>query len=314
MALEEKLSPRELYHRVWARVYELFWFRERLANWSNWEHRFDDNLHTDADAVHFATIMLESLQERYTKLLMPEPEAEASDESLCCQAWLLPSNIGYIKINHFDSTQAAKQIFAAIEPIQDALAFIVDCRNNQGGFIGQANKALSIVMDEGPTYILKERKPDIGYFEAYCSIAPEQYCERVDCPGKESEYENWPRYPNLTGRKPLIVLVNGGTGSASEFFAAVLRDNGRAVLIGTKTAGKGIPQNIIAIGNGIRLQITDGVFLPPSEQWFGDCNQTYYDGIIPHEIVENTDTQMRAALDRHSHTFWCMRPLESMNS
>ena len=301
MSTEDKQSPRQVYHRVWELVQEVFWFRDRLGDWKDWEHKFDDELVTDADALRCGTLMVESLNETYTELLAPKPDDDASETpAACCTAQMLPGRIGYIKIRTFSGSGVAVQIREAMESIQEAVAFVVDVRNNSGGFIGQANKALSLFMDEGGTYILKERHVGEGYFEAYCRIEPTQFAERVEYQQRDAvENDTWCRYDNLTGDRPMVVLTNGRTGSASEFFAGVLRDNCRALLLGTRTGGKGIAQNTISVGNGFKLQITDGVFLPPSGQWFGDHGQTVNNGVMPHVTVVlegEGDSQMSAAL------------------
>lgn len=307
MSEQDKLSPRQVYHRVWELVQANFWFRERLGNWSEWEHKFDGELVTDADALRCATVMVESLNEAYTQVLASQPdEDEVETPKPCCTADYMAGRIGYIDVHTFSGDRVAVDIREAMESIQDAVAFVVDLRNNSGGSIARANKALSLFMAEGATYIFKVRRTDEGYLEAHCRIEATQFAENTTYAQRaDVEYETWDRYDNLTGNRPMVVLINGKTGSASEFFAAVLRDNNRAHLLGTKTGGKGIAQDTIEVGNGFKLQITNGVFLPPSGQWFGDHGQTVKDGVEPHSTVlhngEN-DNQLVAALAHLTET------------
>jgi C-terminal processing protease CtpA/Prc len=95
------------------------------------------------------------------------------------------------------------------------------------------------------------------------------------------------RFPNIVGGRPLIVLIDGKTASAAEFFAATLRDHKLARLYGTTTGGKGISQATIKLFDGHALQVTSGTFLPPSGQFFGDHRQTVFNGIEPHYRVYN---------------------------
>lgn len=307
MSEQQKLTPQQVYHRVWELVQEMFWFRDRLGDWSSWEHKFDDELVTDADVMRCAAVMLESLNEAYTELLAPAPDDDESEASKpCCTASYMAGRIGYIDIRTFSGNRVAVDIQEAMESIKDADAFVVDLRGNSGGSIARANKALALFIAEGGTYTFKVRRAGEGYFEARCRIESAQfaehtvYAERID-----EEDETWERWENLTGDRPMVVLINRRTGSASELFAAVLRDNQRSLLLGTETGGKGIAQDTVEVGNGIKLQITNGVFLPPSGQWFGDHRQTVYDGVKPHVTVVREgedDSQLTAAVAHLTET------------
>ena len=112
------------------------------------------------------------------------------------------------------------------------------------------------------------------------------------------------------GDKPIVVLVNFNTASASELFTAALQDNGRVHVIGEKTYGKGIGQTLIPVGNGHRLRVTNIMGRTPSGRWLGDAGITVRHSIIPDETVpaprnlligSRNDNQLRAAeewLDR----------------
>ena len=305
MTDQTKVSPREVYHRVWELVQEVFWFQDRLGNWSEWEHKFDDEIETDADALRCATVMLESLNEAYTNLRAPKPEDDDETTKPCCTAGYMAGKIGYIDITTFSGNRVAVDISDAMDSIPDAVAYVIDLRNNSGGSIARANKALSLFIDEGGTYTFQVRRSGEGYFEARCRIEATQFAEHTVYAQSADEDETWGRYDNLTGKRPMVVLINGRTGSASELFAAVLRDNNRALLLGTRSGGKGIAQDTIEVGNGFKLQITNGVFLPPSGQWFGDCGQTVKDGVEPHLTVAyegEDDNQLIAALDYLTET------------
>jgi carboxyl-terminal processing protease len=88
----------------------------------------------------------------------------------------------------------------------------------------------------------------------------------------------------LTG-KPLVVLVDGGSASASEILSGALQDNKRAVLIGTKTFGKGLVQSVRNLGDGSGMAVTVAKYLTPSGR---DINKH---GIDPDIKVELTDQQ-----------------------
>ena len=110
----------------------------------------------------------------------------------------------------------------------------------------------------------------------------------------------------FTGDRPVVILVNGGTASASELFTAALQDNGRATVVGTRTYGKGIGQTYVPVGNGARLRITNIHGYTPSGRFIGDGGNTTAFGITPDVIVEPSpgmqfgeegDNQLSAAVE-----------------
>lgn len=85
-------------------------------------------------------------------------------------------------------------------------------------------------------------------------------------------------------RFPVIVLVNGGSASASEILAAALKDSGRAKLVGTQTYGKGVAQQIVSVAGESKMKLSTYYFLGPNK---GSINKT---GITPDYIVSNYET------------------------
>lgn len=85
--------------------------------------------------------------------------------------------------------------------------------------------------------------------------------------------------------KPLVVLVDGGSASASEILSGALQDNRRAVLVGTKTFGKGLVQSVRGLGDGSGLAVTIAKYFTPSGR---DINHA---GIVPDVSVELNDAQ-----------------------
>jgi carboxyl-terminal processing protease len=88
--------------------------------------------------------------------------------------------------------------------------------------------------------------------------------------------------------KPLVVLVDGGSASASEILSGALQDDKRATLVGTKTFGKGLVQSVRGLGDGSGLAVTIAHYLTPSGR---DINKL---GIDPDVVFELTDTQRKA--------------------
>ena len=84
---------------------------------------------------------------------------------------------------------------------------------------------------------------------------------------------------------PVALLVNGGTSAEAEILAAALRDNGRAVLCGSRTAGRGLHYEIVALADGFGLKIPVSRYLPPSKRSF------HGDGLTPDEIIDTSTVQ-----------------------
>src|SRR5207248_5073839 len=101
------------------------------------------------------------------------------------------------------------------------------------------------------------------------------------------------RTANLSGNKPVVMLVNGNTASASEMLTGALLDNGRADVVGTKTFGKGIAQLTWFLDQGTSVQITFARYYLPN----GQCIQGI--GITPPHLVQpskTSDSQLDAAV------------------
>ncbi|MDQ0396171.1 S41 family peptidase [Labrys monachus] len=153
-------------------------------------------------------------------------------------------DIGYIRI-----TQFTEQTFDGLKKSLDSLSkdigqdkikgYVVDLRNNPGGLLDQAIEVSDAFLERGEIVSTRGRSPDdIQRFTA--------------------------RAGDLTNGKPVIVLVNGGSASASEIVAGALQDHKRATILGTRSFGKGSVQTIIPLqGNGA-LRLTTARYYTPS--------------------------------------------------
>jgi carboxyl-terminal processing protease len=163
------------------------------------------------------------------------------------QARVEGDDIGYIRLSQFNAN-AGSALKAAITRLSEQIprdklkGYILDLRNNPGGLLGQAVEVANAFMSRGEIVSVRGRDADdAGRFEA-----------KAD-PG------------DLTGGKPLIVLVNGGSASASEIVAGALQDQNRATIVGTRSFGKGSVQTIIPVGsNEGALRLTTARYFTPS--------------------------------------------------
>lgn len=170
---------------------------------------------------------------------------------------LLDSGVGYIRIRNFNdncSRQAIEQIDALLE--QGAEALVFDVRNNSGGYVTEMVEILDYLLPEG---------------QLFCSVRyngiPQNYKSDADCIDI-----------------PMAVLVNGESYSAAEFFAAVLSEYDKAVVVGEPTCGKSYFQNTFMLGDGSAVGLSVGQYYTPE-----GVSLTEAGGLTPDILVEADD-------------------------
>jgi carboxyl-terminal processing protease len=182
-------------------------------------------------------------------------------------------DIGYIRITSFNE-QTTEGLHKAINdinkeiPADKLVGYVVDLRNNPGGLLDQAVSVASTFLARGEVVSTRGRNPD--------------ETQRFTAHGGD-----------LIKGKPLVVLVNGGSASASEIVAGALHDHKRATLIGTRSFGKGSVQTIIPLGTGNgALALTTARYFTPS----GRSIQAQ--GITPDvEILQSVPDELKGRVD-----------------
>ena len=177
--------------------------------------------------------------------------------------------LGYIKLNQFHA-RSAQEIANSVNKMEDQKikGLILDLRDNGGGDFDAALAIADILLDKKEVVSVKDAK------------------------GKETVHNAGAGSYNA----PLIVLVNKNSASASEILAGALQDNGRAVLVGEKTYGKGLVQTVYPLRDGGALKLTTQKYFTPKGT---DINQI---GINPDHVVTNPDKgdkdpQLERAID-----------------
>jgi carboxyl-terminal processing protease len=187
--------------------------------------------------------------------------------------WSAEDDVGYIRITQFNEKtvdekdglrRAINDLTAAI-PANKLKGFILDLRNNPGGLLDQAVAVADAFLERGEIVSTRGRNPE----------ETQRYNAR---PG------------DVINGKPLIVLINGGSASASEIVAGALQDHKRATVIGTRSFGKGSVQTIIPLGQGNgALRLTTARYYTPS----GRSIQAK--GISPDiEILQDVPEELKA--------------------
>ena len=172
----------------------------------------------------------------------------------------LDNNVGYLKLSTFDEGCADefKQKYDELNANKNIKALILDLRNNGGGLVEEALNIADYFTDKDSKLLItvdKKEKEEIRK-------------------AKQSKYIN----------VPVIVLINENTASASEILAGALRDNGIAKIVGTKSYGKGVIQEVLTLQDGTGIKITTNEYFTPNKTKINKV------GIEPDETVNLPET------------------------
>jgi carboxyl-terminal processing protease len=192
-------------------------------------------------------------------------------------------DIGYIRITAF-SEQTTEGLRKAIRDISNEIppeklaGYVVDLRNNPGGLLDQAVSVSSTFMTRGEVVSTRGRTPE----------ETQRFTARAG---------------DLIKGKPLVVLINGGSASASEIVAGALHDHKRATLIGTRSFGKGSVQTIIPLGAGKgAMALTTARYFTPSGRSIQAQGVTPDIEVlqdVPDELKGRADTKGEASMRGH---------------
>ena len=173
---------------------------------------------------------------------------------------VLKEKVGYLRLKAFNDN-SSKQLVERIKKIENKerpVGYILDLRNNPGGLLTQAIRVTDFFLDEGEIVSTRGRK----------AIENRRFFAK--------------KGDKVKG-KPLIVLINNGSASASDIVAGALKDHKRAIILGSNTYGKGSVQSIIPLNNGGGIRITISKYYLPS----GDSISGV--GISPDIFIDDDD-------------------------
>lgn len=187
---------------------------------------------------------------------------------------ILEGNIGYIRIPSFNEGTANEFKENAQKLMNEgATKFVIDVRDNTGGIVSEAVEIAECILPKDKLIMVTINK-------------------------NQKREETKSKKDNLV-KGDIVLLVNGNSASSTEILSGALKDNNRATLIGTKTYGKGVMQQILQLADGNALKITTEEFVTPN----GDKIDGV--GIEPNEVVKLTtdkegniiDTQLQKAVE-----------------
>ena len=170
---------------------------------------------------------------------------------------LIDESVGYIRLTSFNenSSDQLKKKINELNKNKNLNGFIFDLRNNPGGLLSQAIKITDFFLDDGEIVSTKGRK--------------------------KSENRKWfAKKGDLTNGKPLIILTNYGSASASEIVAGALKDHKRGIVVGENTYGKGSVQSIMPLKNKGAIRLTISKYYLPSGKSISNI------GVVPDILIE----------------------------
>ena len=175
---------------------------------------------------------------------------------------LVDNKVGYLRLRSFNenSSDQLKKEISKIEKNKKIVGYILDLRNNPGGLLSQAIKISDFFLNDGEIVSTKGRK------------------------SRENRKFFAKKGDKING-KPLIVLINNGSASASEIVAGALQDQKRAILLGESSFGKGSVQSIIPLKNKGAIRLTVSKYYLPSGKSISDV------GIVPDIKIEEENEE-----------------------
>ena len=182
----------------------------------------------------------------------------------------LNNRIGYIRLSTFMNKGTTAEFANALVQLGNKEGYIIDLRSNPGGLLTNAIYISDMLLNGGTIVSTVDRD---GYKEATRASK------------------------KVATNKPIVVLINGGSASASEILSGALKDNGRATLVGEKTFGKGLVQEINKLQGGSGLNITTQRYLTPNGTDIHKKGITpdYTVKLTEDDILNNRDPQLQKA-------------------
>lgn len=172
----------------------------------------------------------------------------------------MPKDVGYIRLSTFISRNAAQEFSTILTNDADKKAFIIDLRSNPGGLLSNAIYISDMFLNGGAIVSTVDRD---GYKETTRA------------------------HRGVITSKPIVILVDKGSASASEIFSGAMKDNKRGVIIGTQSFGKGLVQEINKLPNNAGINITIQKYLTPNG------TDIHKKGITPDILVELTEEDIK---------------------
>ena len=191
-------------------------------------------------------------------------------------------NIGYIRLKSFNENSDVQFLKSVkeFEKNSKIAGYVIDLRNNPGGLLTQAINITDFFLDEGEIVSTKGRK---------VSETRKFFARKGD---------------EIKG-KPIVVLINNGSASASEILAGALKDHKRAIILGENSYGKGSVQSIIPLANGGGMRLTISKYYLPSGKSISEV------GVVPDILVEEIGDDFKINSDKDNQLSYAIKLFNS---
>ena len=191
-------------------------------------------------------------------------------------------NIGYIRLKSFNENSDVQFLKSVkeFEKSSKIAGYVIDLRNNPGGLLTQAINITDFFLDEGEIVSTKGRK---------VSETRKFFARKGD---------------EIKG-KPIVVLINNGSASASEILAGALKDHKRAIILGENSYGKGSVQSIIPLANGGGMRLTISKYYLPSGKSISEV------GVVPDILVEEIGDDFKINSDKDNQLSYAIKLFNS---
>lgn len=182
----------------------------------------------------------------------------------------LPGDIGYERIESFVPEDIVTIVQNDLDSLSDTKALILDMRGNPGGSVDYCLLTASLLMDEGHLVTLKSRV-DANHLQTMeYTLGRDGMKVVTTIDAEKPQEQKVKRRSQVYAGRPIYVLLDESSASASEMLAAALRDNKKAIICGTQSFGKGVMQINYPLPNMTALSITAGRYFTPAGKWLGD--------------------------------------------
>lgn len=204
---------------------------------------------------------------------------------------VLEPNIGYIHLSTFISNDASREFRQALEKLSKTDGLIVDLRDNPGGLLSNALEIADMLLDNGLI---------------------------VTTVGRHGKHSDLASGEPVT-HQPVVLLVDEDSASASEILAGAIKDNGRGIIIGTRTYGKGLVQEINRLPGGAAIHITVSSYCTPNgtdinkkvQKDLVTGKEEEIGGIVPDINVPKKEEQVKVALEYLKEKIASLKPIKT---
>ncbi|MBX9879776.1 MAG: S41 family peptidase [Candidatus Obscuribacterales bacterium] len=298
-AIRQQLTPPELYAVITEAISH---YHLKPAEIISQLSQIKPDFSSDKEVVDQFHHVFEQVGDPYSCIVKTDDagadiDPEDDDDTPDVTFERLEAKLGLVRISKFRHNTCADNFAYALKALSDCRGLIIDLRDNPGGLHLEALDISQMLLAEGNLGGQAMASKD-GFKSVDYTLTAKKLVittSKLDGSNKKTTTKN--RRQNLFGNKPIVVLVDENTKSASEVLASVLQENGRAKLIGKRTFGKGRGTNNLSVPNGFELQVLGFYWFTPNGHCIGASAIDPDRGIVPDYDASDELQYMTQALE-----------------